>query len=88
MNQVASDPAPVWGRYEEFKTHRGHTLTRCTEQGLGYMPLVIEAVGRGLGPVARRVCAFVASPGAAHEGEEVGVQAVSLLRCISISLQR
>jgi hypothetical protein len=41
-----------------------------------------------LGAAARRICGFVAKSGAARDGEDVEVQAVSLLRCISILLQR
>ena len=58
------------------------------EQDLQFLPFVVEAHGRGFGPVARRVLGQVARAGAAREGEEVEVQAARLLRRMSISVHR
>ncbi len=52
------------------------------------MPFVVEAHGGGLSQGARQVLAYLAKVGAAREGGEVELQAASLMRSISISLQR
>ena len=82
------EPSAIFGQYEEFKRQHADTLAQCQAQCLSFMPFVVEADGGGLGAAARRICGFVAKSGAARDGEDVEVQAVSLLRCISISLQR
>ena len=49
---------------------------------------MIEAHGGGLAPTARRVVAHIAKAGAARDGEDVELQAATLLRRISISVHR
>ena len=55
---------------------------------MAFAPFVVEAHGGGLGPAARRVCARLAMGAASRGGEEVEVQAVSLLRRISLAVHR
>ena len=88
LSIAASDPASVFGSYEDYKRHHLDTEKKCEEQGLKFLPFVIEVHGGGLGPVARRVLGELARAGAAREWEEVEVQASSLLRRMSISVHR
>ena len=88
LASAASDPASIWGSYEEFKRRHLDTEERCLERGFIIRPFIIEAHGGGFGPVARRICARVAKAAAATSGEDVEVKAADLLRRISISLHR
>ena len=88
VSKAASDPAAVWGSYEDYKRQYLGTEDLCEAQGFKFFPFIIEAHGGGFGPVARRVLAEVARAGAAREGEEVEAQASSLLRRMSVSVHR
>ena len=88
LAMAADDPSAIWGGYEEHKRRHLDTESLCRDQGLSLLPFVVEAHGGGLGPVARRVCAAIARAGAARAGEEVEVQAASMVRRISISAHR
>ena len=85
---AAANPSIVWGQYETFKRNHLNTEEECSRQGLAFLPVVIEAHGGGVGPVARRVVGNLAKARAAKEGEEVEASAADPLRRISISLQR
>ena len=84
----SDDCGAVWGAYEEFKRQHLDTAKQCQDQGIAFEPFVLEAHGGGFGAIARRACSRVARAGAARAGDEVEVQATSLLRCISVSIHR
>ena len=85
---ASQDTPAIWGSHEEFKRRHLETEARCQEQGLAFLPFVVEAHGGGLGPVARRVCARIAKAAAAKEWDEVELQAGDLLRRIIFAVHR
>ena len=85
---TAVDGSAVAAQYEDRKRNYLDTDKQCASVGLAFSPFVLEAHGGGLGSTARQIAGFVASAGAAHQGGAVEIQAATLLRRISIALQR
>ena len=47
VSDSASDPSSSLARYEDFKLAHKDTGALCREQGLTFIPMVMEAVGGG-----------------------------------------
>ena len=88
MSAASVDPGAVFGAYEAFKRSFLNTEASCAEQGLKFLPFVVEAHGGGLAAGARRVCAFIAKSSAAQNADEVDSHSAELLRRITISVHR
>ena len=75
---------PLWSDYETKKRQHLNAETLCKQQGVAFLPFVVEAHGGGFGPVARREIGFLAQAGASRGTEDVEVTAEHLLRCMSV----
>ena len=64
--------------------------TDCQNQGLSFVPMIVEAVGGGWGKEARKVWSELAKSSAAAAGELSSTQSsvVALLRCLATTLHR
>ena len=76
--------------YEDHKRGYLDTHRQCTQQGLGFVPLVVEAVGGGWGKEARKIWSELAKSMALAQGEltsnsECGA---SLVQRLSIMLHK
>ena len=49
------DPDAATIKYEDFKCSYKDTASQCQDQGMSFVPMVVEAVGGGWGKVARGV---------------------------------
>ena len=63
------DPEAVTTRYEAFKEHHQDTKQQCSDQGITFIPMVMEAVGGGWGKSARCVWSELAKTSALATGE-------------------
>ena len=61
VNQVAAGGADSLADYAAFKDNYKDTLAKCQEQGIRFMPLVIEAHGGGWGSQLRHAVNFLAT---------------------------
>ena len=75
-------------RYEETKRQHQDTAERCSEQGVNFIPMVLEAHGGGWGPAARQAFAVLAKRVADATGEEVAMVADRYAQRRSILLQK
>ena len=74
--------------YEAFKrTHKG-TEAACSAEGLGFTPMVMEAVGGAWGPSATSVLAELAKVKSLYTGESQDRVQQQLLECLSVILHR
>ena len=55
--------------YDDHKRGYLDTHRQCTQQGLGFVPLVVEAVGGGWGKEARKIWSELAKSMALAQGE-------------------
>ena len=85
-----TDPDSVLTKYEDFKCSHQDTKNQCLDQGLTFIPLVMEATGGGWGKVARGVWSELAKTSALASGElETNTScAISLLQRLSMTLRR
>ena len=77
-------------RYEDRKKSYKDTALVCAEQGLTFVPMVLEAVGGGWGKEARKVWSELAklSAHAAGELETESGSAISFLQRFAVVLHR
>ena len=64
-----SDPDSALTRYEDFKCSYLDTKAQCSEQGITFIPMVMDAAGGGWGKVARGVWTELANSSALASGE-------------------
>ena len=62
-------PEAITTRYEDFKEHYQDTKQQCSDQGITFIPMVMEAVGGGWGKSARCVWSELAKTSALATGE-------------------
>eukprot|EP00973_Karenia_brevis_P051897 7208310-Karenia_brevis.AAC.1 len=65
----ARDPSTALLRYEDHKCSWKDTRRTCSEEGLLFVPLILEAVGGGWGPEGHKVLAELAKASASATGE-------------------
>eukprot|EP00973_Karenia_brevis_P018946 2597125-Karenia_brevis.AAC.1 len=73
--------------YEDFKRSHLETEGQCLAEGIGFTPMVIDAVGGGWGKAARGVWTQLAKSMALSPGEESTV-AVHALQRMSLLLHK
>ena len=84
----AHDPQQVAIQYEGFKCSYLDTQQQCLQEGLTFTPVVLEAVGGGLGPQGAAVIAELAKASAPASGEPADRSAVLLMQSFQIILHR
>jgi len=90
MAGSAQDPEAVLTRYEDHKCSFQDTKARCSEQGITFLPLIMEAVGGGWSKTARGVWSELAKSSALAMGEleTASSCAVMLQQRLSMVLHR
>ena len=74
--------------YEDFKRSYLDTHTTCQEEGLNFIPLVIEADGGGWGPAAHAVWSELAKRKSALTGEQSSTTATRMLQSLGLILHK
>ena len=88
LGASAASPSAATERYEEFKRQHLDTERQCSEQGITFIPMVIEAHGGGWGREARRAFAILAKRVADTTGEQAALVADQHAQRLSVSLHR
>ena len=88
MRQSAEDVTAATIQYEDHKKDYLGTNGQCEAAGFDFAPFVLEAHGGGLGAIARRHLAFIASAVATVEGDTVEVKAARVAGGLSIAVMR
>ena len=71
LGMSAPDPKLSLKRYEDFKCSYLDTRQRCTDEGITFIPLIMEAVGGSLGAQGHRIIAELAKASASASGEQM-----------------
>jgi hypothetical protein len=74
--------------YEDFKREYLNTQARCEEEGVSFLPVVVEAHGGGWGQEAHKVWAQLAKLKCSITGERESVAACNLLQRLGVILHR
>ena len=74
--------------YEDFKREYLDTARACEDEGIKFIPMIIEADGGGWGPQAQKTWNELAKCKAAVTGELVSTVACQLLQSLSLILHR
>ena len=64
------DPSSAVTAYEDFKRNHLDTARLCNEEGLSFVPVVVEANGGLWGPSARKIFSELAKTKSVHSGEQ------------------
>jgi len=75
-------------RYEDLKCSYKNTRALCQEQGIRFVPMILEATGGGWGKEARKVWTRLAKAASLTTGEPESKQAVQLLQRLSFALHK
>ena len=75
-------------KYEDHKESYLDTKRACEDDGMSFLPLIIEAVGGGWGNKARNVWSELAKSIALATGEQSSTTAVRFLQGFSLTLHR
>ena len=82
------DPQQVLLQYEGFKCSFLETQRQCLDEGITFVPFVLEAVGGGVGPQGAAVIAELAKITASASGEPADRSAVSIMQNLQITLHK
>ena len=82
------DPQQVLLQYEGFKCSFLETQRQCLDEGITFVPFVLEAVGGGVGPQGSAVIAELAKITASASGEPADRSAVSIMQNLQITLHK
>ena len=88
VEHVVSGSADILASYADFKNGYKDTRLKCDEQGIHFLPLVIEAHGGGWGASLCQVVSFLASQQKAAGDWCRETPAVRMAQRISTTLQR
>jgi len=88
VHEAAADPSQPVTAYEAHKRAHLGTAAQCHQQGLSFVPMVVEAHGGGWGPAAKGVWRFLARAKAAQTGQDESATAQELAQRIGITLHR
>ena len=82
------DGASCTRAYEDFKREFLNTHARCEEEGISFLPLVVEAHGGGWGQEAHKVWAQLAKTKCSVTGERESIVVCHLLQRLGVILHR
>ena len=88
VHEAAADPNQPVTAYEAHKRAHVGTAAQCHQQGLSFVPMVVEAHGGGWGPAAKGVWRFLARAKAAQTGQDESATAQELAQRIDITLHQ
>ncbi len=86
--EAAEQPGTVVADYERHKRSYLNTARACDDQGLEFLPVVVEAHSGTWGPTARAVWRFLAKAWAATSGHDMSYVCSDLAQRTSTTLQR
>ena len=69
LSDSVRDPEVALNKYEDLKCNYQDTKARCSEQGITFLPLIMEASGGGWSKTARVVWSELAKSSALAMGE-------------------
>ena len=69
ISAALHDPKAVTRNYEDFKNSYLNTRSLCSEEGIDFVPIIIEAVGGSWGPTATKVFYNLAKAKSSITGE-------------------
>ena len=89
-NVIASsqDASHAVRNYEDLKRTHNNTEADCQAAGISFIPIVLEAVGGGLGPAATKTLRELAKMKASASGESQSNTLSQLLMSLGIILHR
>ena len=82
------DPSSAVTAYEDFKRNHLDTARLCNEEGLSFVPVVVEANGGLWGPSARKIFSELAKTRSVHSGEQKDKILGQLYQKLDVVLQR
>ena len=88
LHRSAVDGTEAALKYEQVKREFQNTADTCQQNGLQFLPLVLEAHGGGMGPTAKATLKASARQAAAQTGQPTSQASQELMQRISIALQR
>ena len=88
LPKSAEDGTAAAKHYENFKRSYLDTEHSCKEEGITFIPLIIEADGGGWGPAATAVWSHIAKYKATLSGETVSTTATLMLQSLALILHR
>ena len=88
LHNAASDADAHLLQYEAFKCSYLDTEAQCQDEGVSFIPMVVDACGGGWGPEARKVWTQLAKATALTSGELESTSAVQALQRMSLTLHR
>ena len=94
LRQAADEPSMVIIAYEEktrdfrLEGEPDTTEALCIQQGFGFMPMVLEAHGGGMGKQFRKVVDAIAEQTASVTGSRSELCSLIIAQRISVALQR
>ena len=88
LRQSAADPGLVFSTYEASKRAYKDTDKLCSQAGLAFTPMVLEAHGGGFSGIVRGILDRIAGASAAVCSDEVGASSLRIAQRISCSLHR
>ena len=75
-------------QYEDFKRNHLDTARLCTEEGITFVPMVVEAHGGMWGPSARKIFSELAKTKSVYTGEHRDEILGQLYQHLDVVLQR
>jgi len=89
-NPAASirNPSSATTSYEDFKREHLNTERLCSAEGLGFTPMVVEAVGGSWGPAAQGIFAELAKAKSLTTGEPPDLLLGHLYQNLGVALHR
>ena len=81
-------PLPVSRPVRGLQIFVSDTRRQCMDEGMAFIPVIIEAVGGGLGPQGMQVIAELAKASASASGEPADTNACFTMQRLSLVLHR
>ena len=89
LEQTASQGGlPCLTAYEDYKSSHLNTSQICAENGITFVPMVMEAHSGGWGPAATKVWSRLSRAISLVSGEPAAVEALRLKQNLGLTLQR
>ena len=88
LQHSATDPSHCVTEYERFKCDYLSTEQQCQQQGLQFMPMVVESHGGSWGPAAKEAFKAIARENANQTGVTLSHAVSDLTQRISTTLER
>ena len=84
----ADNPGSATAQYEVFKRSHLNTERVCSSEGLGFTPMVVEAVGGFWGPASKSIFTGIAKAKSMITGEPVDMLLGQLRQRLGVVLHR